>query len=97
MPLCNITGCFHKRKSTSGDTKYISDAWLLFGICPCCALELFPQGLENKKGLPIYFPISINCRISIQAELKQLETEQRRKLAKLTIVSTSETNTLDLK
>lgn len=81
MPYCNIEGCEHKIKhNPSGKKSYSS--WKLFGICPCCAAEIFPHGFFPPRGITIRFTPSSNCLALIQLEELQLDTIERRQNAK---------------
>lgn len=57
-------------------------SWALFHICPCCAMELFPDDYVNENGMRFTFGRSNQCLAAIKQELQKAEIEKRRKHVK---------------
>jgi len=78
MANCLTEGCKHKiRHNPSGKSHHSS--WKLFGICPCCAKELFPHGFIPPRGITIKFFVSANCIALTKQENEELVIIERRK------------------
>lgn len=77
MVTCKITGCDHKVKHAKS-RKSLYSSWQLFRICPCCAIEIFPDGFNPPRGIKINFYRSSNCNHSIRNEIEEQDTTKRR-------------------
>jgi len=69
---CKTEGCKHKRGISSSKSRY-GISWEMFGICPCCAKEVFPYGYSPENGRDTRFDqIGHKCLAQIREELEQL-------------------------
>jgi len=63
--MCKIEGCRHRVLKTATPSRHVGQSWYDFGICSCCAMELFPE-----KG----YRVSQRCNRVITEE--QLENKR---------------------
>ena len=78
MVTCNIPGCGHRIKHMPQFRSTFS-CWMIFGVCPCCASEIFPNGYNPPHGIKLIFKQSIQCKALLNEQIKEAEIRRRRK------------------
>jgi len=67
--MCRIDGCGHRVKKTPSPSRHIGQSWYDFGICSCCAIELFLMRAITGDYRP-----SQTCLRLVKEELQLIAT-----------------------